>query len=397
MIILHTQDSGRPLDAFAGLTTTGFDHGMRQAKLELMLEAWQDEQRTGAHLRLRHELFRPGHGRGDGRAVPPAPHRAARGLRRPISRLPLRTADDDALLLRLSEGPAQPAATAVQDLFAATVRTTPDAVAVECGDAALTYAELDTRADELAALLGARGVVPGDVVGVCLNRSPDAVAALLAIWRAGAAYLPLDPEHPAERLAFMLADSAASLVLTSADLTGRLPSTVPLARTADAPTGRMPGPLTGETTDRTPDPVTGETTGQTPGPMPGSMTDVAGEVTVPGGGRRLCDLHLRVHRHAQGRRGRAPQPGRPRRVDAPGYGLHPGDRVVQFASLSFDTHAEEIYPALAAGARLRLLPDGGVTLPDHLDQVTVLDLPTAYWHAWSTRSTRSPGRRPCAW
>ncbi|MFC7644152.1 AMP-binding protein [Streptosporangium lutulentum] len=63
------------------------------------------------------------------------------------------------------------------------------------------------------------------------------------------------------------------------------------------------------------------------------------------------------------------------------YGLHPGDRVVQFASLSFDTHAEEIYPALAAGARLRLLPDGGVTLPDHLDQVTVLDLPTAYWHA----------------
>ncbi|MFC4896733.1 AMP-binding protein [Streptosporangium amethystogenes subsp. fukuiense] len=63
------------------------------------------------------------------------------------------------------------------------------------------------------------------------------------------------------------------------------------------------------------------------------------------------------------------------------YGLGPGDRMVQFASLSFDTHAEEIYPALAAGARLELLPEGGVTLPDHLDQVTVLDLPTAYWHA----------------
>ncbi|MFD0891937.1 AMP-binding protein, partial [Streptosporangium algeriense] len=63
------------------------------------------------------------------------------------------------------------------------------------------------------------------------------------------------------------------------------------------------------------------------------------------------------------------------------YGLHPGDRVVQFASLSFDTHAEEIYPALAAGSRVELLPDGGVTLPDHLAGVTVLDLPTAYWHA----------------
>ncbi|MFC7644714.1 AMP-binding protein [Streptosporangium lutulentum] len=67
------------------------------------------------------------------------------------------------------------------------------------------------------------------------------------------------------------------------------------------------------------------------------------------------------------------------------YGLGPGDRVVQFASLSFDAHAEEIYPALAAGATLELLPDGAVTLPEILAgprgrEVTVLDLPTAYWH-----------------
>ncbi|MFD0891743.1 AMP-binding protein, partial [Streptosporangium algeriense] len=67
------------------------------------------------------------------------------------------------------------------------------------------------------------------------------------------------------------------------------------------------------------------------------------------------------------------------------YGLGPDDRVVQFATLSFDTHAEEIYPALAAGARLELLPEGAVTLPDLLatpegGRVTVLDLPTAYWH-----------------
>ncbi|WP_371779977.1 amino acid adenylation domain-containing protein [Streptosporangium subroseum] len=398
MIILHTQDSGRPLDAFAGLTTTGFDHGMRQAKLELMMEAWQDEHELVLTFVYDTELF--------DRATVEAMAARFRLLLTAlpgasgdqISRLPLRTADDDALLLRLSEGPAQPAATAVRDLFAATVRTTPDAVAVECGDAALTYAELDARADELAALLRARGVVPGDVVGVCLNRSPDAVAALLATWRAGAAYLPLDPEHPTERLAFMLADSAASLVLTSADLTGRLPSTTPLARTADAPTGRTPGPLTGET----PDPVTGEMTGRTPGPMtdrpadevtgrtpdrvtgpmPGFMTDpVAGEVTAPGGeaayviytsGSTGTPKGVVVeHRNLAARVAWMRQ----------AYGLHPGDRVVQFASLSFDTHAEEIYPALAAGARLRLLPDGGVTLPDHLDQITVLDLPTAYWHA----------------
>ncbi|GAA0409542.1 hypothetical protein Acor_36380 [Acrocarpospora corrugata] len=67
------------------------------------------------------------------------------------------------------------------------------------------------------------------------------------------------------------------------------------------------------------------------------------------------------------------------------YGIRPGDRIVQFAALSFDTHAEELYPALAAGATLELLPDGPITLPDVLatpqgGRVTVLDLPTAYWH-----------------
>jgi amino acid adenylation domain-containing protein len=62
------------------------------------------------------------------------------------------------------------------------------------------------------------------------------------------------------------------------------------------------------------------------------------------------------------------------------YALAPGDRIVQFASLSFDTHVEEIFPALAAGARIDLLPEGAITLTDHLDGVTVLDLPTAYWH-----------------
>ncbi|MDP9845756.1 non-ribosomal peptide synthetase [Streptosporangium lutulentum] len=369
MIILHTQDSGRPRDAFAGLTTTGFDHGMRQAKLELTLEAWQDEHGLVLNLAYDAELF--------DRATAEAMAARFRLLLTAlpgttgdrISRLPLRTAGDDALLLRLSEGPAQPAAPAVPDLFEAALRNTPDAVAVECGDATLTYAELDARADELTALLRSRGVVPGDVVGICLNRSPDAVAALLATWRAGAAYLPLDPEHPAERLAFMLDDSSASLVLTSADLAGRLPSAAPRAHTTDSPSV----PPAGGT--RSPLP------GRTPDPLPGTPDPVAGEGTAPGGeaayviytsGSTGMPKGVVVeHRNLASRVAWMRQ----------AYGLHPGDRVVQFASLSFDTHAEEIYPALAAGARLRLLPDGGVTLPDHLDQVTVLDLPTAYWHA----------------
>ncbi|MFF5243537.1 amino acid adenylation domain-containing protein [Streptosporangium sp. NPDC000095] len=347
MLILHTQDVGRPRDAFAGLTTTGFEHGMRQAKLELMLEAWQDEHELTLSFVYDAELF-------DRSTIEAMAARfrllltalpEASGDR--ISELPLRTGEDDALLRRLSRGPARPPALPVPALFAATVRDTPDATAIGCGGATLGYADLDARADELAALLRGRGVVPGDVVGVCLDRSPDAIAALLAVWRAGAAYLPLDPDHPAERLAFMLDDSAASLVLTSADLGDRLPPGTPRAHTNERPPAMLNGTVNV--------------------PAPGSAAYViytSGSTGTPKG--VVVSHHNLAARVAWMREA---------------YELGPEDRVVQFASLSFDTHAEEIYPALAAGARLELLPEGGVTLPDHLDQVTVLDLPTAYWHA----------------
>ncbi|MEU4831224.1 amino acid adenylation domain-containing protein [Streptosporangium sp. NPDC023615] len=368
MLILHTQDSGRARDTFAGLTATVFDHGMRQAKLELALEAWQDEHELMISFVYDAELFE--------RATVEAMAArfrllltalpAASGER--VSALPLRTADDDALLARLSRGPVRPPAPLVPELFADAVRDRPDAVAIGCGDVTLGYAGLDARAGELAALLRGRGVVPGDVVGVCLGRSPDVVAALLATWRAGAAYLPLDPGHPAERLAFMLDDSAARLVLTSADLTHRLPGTARLVRVDDP----APSPGTAAVTAST---ATG------PGPGPGigvgagtdSMTpdDGAAYVIYTSGSTGTPKGVVVSHRNLAARVAWMRE----------AYGLGPHDRVVQFASLSFDTHAEEIYPALVAGARLELLPDGGVSLPDRLGGVTVLDLPTAYWHA----------------
>ncbi|MCT9930234.1 amino acid adenylation domain-containing protein [Planotetraspora sp. A-T 1434] len=225
----------------------------------------------------------------------------------------------------------------------------------------VTYAELAERADRLAGALRARGVGPGSLVGVCLERGPEAVTALLAVWRAGAAYLPLDPAYPPARLAYMLSDSGAGLVVTTERLLGRLPDVPALCLESLCSESPCPG-----------GPVSaGE-------PAPGDLayviytsgsTGLPKAVAVEHGALASRVAWMRDH-----------------------YGLRPGDRVLQFASLSFDTHAEEIYPCLAAGATLVMT---GEPLPDFLSgpyggALTVLDLPTSYWHELVAASVAWP-------
>ncbi|MFM8330867.1 MAG: condensation domain-containing protein, partial [Candidatus Methylumidiphilus sp.] len=108
-------------------------------------------------------------------------------------------------------------------LFAAQAQKTPDRVALIFGEQQISYARLNRDAERIAARLRALGAGPGDWVAVCLERSPAMVAALLGIHKAGAAYLPLDPAYPTDRLAFMLEDCQAQTIISHSGLRGLLP------------------------------------------------------------------------------------------------------------------------------------------------------------------------------
>jgi natural product biosynthesis luciferase-like monooxygenase protein len=117
----------------------------------------------------------------------------------------------------------------VHQAISAQVARTPESTAVRHAGQTVSYRELDDRASAVAARLLERGVRPGDIVGLCLGRTPDMVIAMLAVLKAGAAYLPLDPDYPRERILFMIEDSAAAVVITSGPIA--VSSAIPPART----------------------------------------------------------------------------------------------------------------------------------------------------------------------
>ncbi|HSF39094.1 MAG TPA: amino acid adenylation domain-containing protein, partial [Thermoanaerobaculia bacterium] len=225
---------------------------------------------------------------------------------------------------------------------AGTLAAFPWAPAVVQGEQSLSYGELEARVDALTARLRAQGVGPEAVVGIFLERSFDLVVALLAVLRAGGAYLPLDPAYPEERIAFLVEDSGAKLVITRETFRDKAGST-----------GILAGPLTSPSSSLAYVLYTSGSTGRPKG------------VGVP----RSALAH-----HAE--------------VMARRYGLGPGDRVLQFASVSFDVAAEEIFPTLLAGATLVLPPDPLGIAPERLSAfaerqgITVLNLPSPYWHEW---------------
>ena len=109
----------------------------------------------------------------------------------------------------------------------------PERPALIFGDESITYAELNARANRLARFLIGRGIGPEQVVALAMPRSIELITALTAVVKAGAAYLPVDPDYPADRIAFILEDAAPALLLTTSAVTGALPR-----NTGSAPTGR---------------------------------------------------------------------------------------------------------------------------------------------------------------
>jgi amino acid adenylation domain-containing protein len=143
----------------------------------------------------------------------------------PISTLPLLPAAERELLLNTwnqtaGDFPAQ----CLHNLIAAQAQRTPEQIAVSFGGQSLTYAELDGRANQLAHALQNRGIGPNQLTAICLERSLGLVVGMLGVLKAGGAYLPLDPAFPQERLAYMLSDSGAAVLLTTPALQANFPA-----------------------------------------------------------------------------------------------------------------------------------------------------------------------------
>ncbi len=143
---------------------------------------------------------------------------------RPIGELAILAAAERSTILQGWNDTARPVAPAtLPALFAAQAARTPDATAVVFGERRLSYAELDAHSNALAHHLQGLGAAPESIIGLCVERSAEMLVGLLGILKAGSAYLPLDPDYPAERLAFMLNDAGSAIVVTQQALLGRLP------------------------------------------------------------------------------------------------------------------------------------------------------------------------------
>ena len=278
---------------------------------------------------------------------------------RPVGALPLMAAGERADVLSWAVSRPAPDAASVVALFEARAARTPDATAVAHGGHTLSYAALNARANQLAHALVEAGVGAEVLVGVLLDRSPDLIVALLAVLKAGGAYVPLDTAAPAVRLADTARRAGLRALISTAprldalpDLAGAAARNVLLDTDAER-IAAQPVVNRGTAIDPAQTAYVIFTSGSTGRPK---------GVAVP---------HAALAAYAVSS------------VDR--FALTPADRVLQFASIAFDTAGEEIYPTLLAGAALVLRDEAAAGSPEGFlascarERVSVADLPTAFW------------------
>lgn len=245
----------------------------------------------------------------------------------------------------------------IHQLFEEQVAKNPDAVAVIYEQESLTYQQLNQKANQLAHYLQSLGIKTEELVGVCIERSPLIIIGILGILKAGAAYLPLDPSHPPNRLIYMVEDSGVSVVLTQEKLanTLQLENLQKVYLDQDWPI----------ISQQSSDPPVSETQAKNLA----YVIYTSGSTGQPKGVLIEHQSLINFTKSAIEK-----------------YEITAQDTVLQFASINFDAAAEEIYPCLSSGGTLVLRTEemmksvSAFIQESQKKEVTVWDLPTAYWH-----------------
>ncbi|MBW4546637.1 MAG: amino acid adenylation domain-containing protein [Symplocastrum torsivum CPER-KK1] len=276
-----------------------------------------------------------------------------------VSDLPLLTAAERyQLLVEWNNTQADyPKQTCIHQLFEELVERTPDAVAVVFEDQQLTYRELNSRANQLAHYLQGLGVKPDVLVAISVERSIEMVVGFLGILKAGGAYVPLDPSYPHERRAYKLQDSQTPVILTQERLVASLPDHKASVICLDADW---------------------EVIAQQSSENPISETTVQNLAYViytsgsTGKPKGVMITHQGMVNHSV--------------AIAKQFDLKNSDHVLQFSSMSFDIIIEELFPALLSGARVIFRTEEMLSSTASFlqfverEQVSILNLPTAFWH-----------------
>ncbi|MCG3462320.1 amino acid adenylation domain-containing protein [Xenorhabdus bovienii] len=252
----------------------------------------------------------------------------------------------------------------IHQLFEAQVQRTPNAAAVIFEKHSLSYSELNRRANQLAHNLIAFGVRPDDRVAICVERGLDMIIGLFGILKAGAGYIPLDPEYPTERLVYQLSDSKPVILLTQKHLQTRF-------SIQDLSTWLLDDEIHQNNVAKQP---AHNPDSEQMGLQPHHLAYIiytSGSTGHPKG--VMLEHHNAVSLiHAQCR------------ISEPRL----GDRILQFVTVAFDISVSDIFPTLASGATLVLRPPHikipNITFVDFLrdQKITIINIPTAFWHHW---------------